>query len=381
MKNLKNLEGELMKKEKSGQPFWYLLVAAVVVIAAAYLLIPKQTPSGAGGQIPPNQSGASGEKNITHFVEPKVYSPYYEGLEAIVQAELNRTSANATRGDYLPAAMFQELPSFPPDLYQMQVLFKYYQMGKIRNKTDLNNKELGPEYWKQPEWIPTFFTGGLPLIQNPPMDTRYYHWAEYELISANQIRNKNTGEVTTLAPGVVASVLPNKTIEVKTPRVGIEGYTVYPSDMVIADAQPDTYFDVYTVLYCGWYVQTYQGVKLVPAFPDSGAIEDFQLFADGTKVVTQNPSEAEKYFKVEFEPEQFVLEPSFPIFKEGWAKLVRMRITVNESTPKGKYIVGMNIVAPSKEFNEEMLWKYKTQYRVGEVGIGRPFFRVFLQVV
>ncbi|MEM3556133.1 MAG: hypothetical protein QXF56_05425 [Candidatus Micrarchaeia archaeon] len=369
-----------MKKQEKGNPYWYLLVVAVVVIlAAVYLLAPKQAPRETGGEII-NQSGGE-EKNITHFAEPKVYSPYYEGLEALIQAELNKTSKNATRGNYLPAAMFAELPAFPSDLYQMQVLFKYYQMGKIRNKTDLENKELGPEYWKQPEWIPTFFTSGLPLIQNPPMDTRYYHWAEYELINANQLRNKNTGQVITLTPGSVASVLPNKTIEVKTPRVGIEGYTVYPSDMVIVDAQPDTYFDVYTVLYCGWYVQMYQGVKLEAAFPESGSIENFQLFEDGTKVVTQNPAEVEKYFKVEFEPEQFVLEPSFPIFKEEWAKLIRMRITVNESTPKGKYIVGMNIVAPSKEFNEDMMWKYKTQYRVGEVGIGRPFFRVFIQVV
>jgi len=371
-----------MGKNEKLKPLRYFAVVAIALMAVLALgCFSTNPPPSGGAQVPPNGTVTPNESNATQFVEPKVYSPYYEGLESIVQAELNKTSTNATRGNYLPAAMFQKLPAFPKDLYQMQVLFKYYQMGKIRNTTDLDNKELGPEYWAQPEWIPTFFTNGLGMIQNPPVDLYYYRWSDYELISANQMRNKNTGEVTTFKAGVVANVLANKTIEVKVPRMGIEGYTVYPSDMVIADAQPDTIFDVYTVLYCGWYVQLYQGVKLASAFPASGAIEDFQLFSDGTKVVTQTPSDVQKYFNVEFEPEQFVLEPSFPVFKSDWAKLIRMRITVNESTPKGKYIVGMDIVPPSNEFNEDMTWKYKTEYRVGTVGIGRPFFRVFVQVV
>ena len=368
-----------MKKDGKTKLFSYLPLVAIALVAMLIIGCVSTNPPPSGGQPPSNQSGAN-ESNVTHFVEPKVYSPYYEGLESLVEAELNKTTTNATRGNYLPAAMFQELPSFPRDLYQMQVLFKYYRMGKMREETDLDKKEVGPNYWKQPEWIPTFFTSGLGMIQNPPVDTYYYPWAEYELISANQMRNKDTGEVTTFMPGVVAKVLENKTIEVKVPRVGVEGYTVYPSDTVIVDAQPDTAFDVYTVLYSGWYVQLYQGVKLAPAFPASGAIENFELFSDGTKTVTQTPSEVEKYFKVEFEPEQFALAPSFPVFKSDWAKLIRMRITVNESTPKGKYIVGMDIVPPSKEFNEEMLWKYKTEYRVGGMGVGRPFFRVFVQV-
>ena len=370
-----------MEKEKTG-PSWYTSLAVVALVAIlAVGCLSNQAPAG-GGQPPSNESAVkTPEPNQTQLVEPKVYHPYYEGLDSIVTAELNKTSADAKRGDYLPAAMFQGLPTMPKDLYQMQVLFKYYRMGKIRNQTDISNKEIGPEYWKQPEWIPTFTTNGLAIIQNPPMDTYYYSWAEYELISANQMRNKNTGAVTTFKPGVVAKLLGNKTIEVKVPRIGVEGYTVYPSDTIIVDAQPDTVFDVYTVLYSGWYVQLYQGVKLVSTFPTSGAIEDFQLFPDGTKSVNQTPSDVQKYFKVEFEPDQFALEPSFPAFKEGWAKLVRVRITVNESTPKGKYLIGMDIVPPSKEFSDDMLWKYKTEYRVGGVGIGRPFFRVFLQVV
>jgi hypothetical protein len=371
-----------MKKDGKTKLFSYLPLVAITLIAVLAIgcLSTNQPPGGGGVQPPSNESGAN-ESNVTHFVEPKITSPYYEGLESLIQAELNKASVNATRGNYLPAAMFGELPNFPKDLFQMQVLFRYYQLGKMRNKTDLDKKELGPEYWKQPEWIPTFLTNGLNIIQNPPTDTYEYSWAEYELIGANQLRNKNTGQITTLAPGVVANVLANKTIEVKVPRVGVEGYSVYPSDTIILDATPDTAFDVYTVLYSGWYVQLYQGVKLAPAYPDSGSIEDFQLFPDGTKTVTQNPSEVSKYFNVEFEPEQFAVEPSFPVFKSEWAKLIRMRITVNESTPKGKYIVGMDVVPPSKEFNEEMLWKYKTEYRVGTVGIGRPFFRVFVQVV
>ncbi len=373
-----------MEKEKARRHLWFIPLVAIALIAVLVVgcFSSNQTPSGGNQTPPPNENATKpAEQNATQFVEPKVYSPYYAGLESIVNAELNKTSANATRGDYLPTTMFRELPDFPKDLYQMQVLFKYYQMGKIRNQTDTTKKEIGPEYWKQPEWIPTFSTNGLKMIQNPPLDTYYYGWADYELTGANQMRNKNTGAITTFNPGVVATVLPNKTIEVKVPRIGVEGYTVYPSDMVIVDAHPDTIFDVYTVLYSGWYVQLYQGVKLNATFPDSGAIEDFQIFPDGTKTVNQNPSEVQKYFNVEFEPDQFAIEPSFPVFKDGWAKLIRMRITVNESTPKGKYLIGMDIVPPSKEFNDDMVWKYKTEYRVGGMGIGRPFFRVFVQVV
>jgi hypothetical protein len=371
----------MRKKERTKEHSYLPLIAfAFIAIFAVGCVATNQPPT--GGQPQSNESATKpNESNVTPVVEPKLYSPYYAGLESLVNAELNKASLNATRGDYLPAAMFSELPTMPKDLYQMQVLYKYYQLGKIRNKTDVANKELGPEYWKQPEWVPTFFTNGLPFIQNPPTDTYYYEWAEYELISANQMREKSTGKVTTFAPGVVAQVLTNRTIEVKVPRLGVEGYTVFPSDIVIVDAKPDTIFDVYTVLYSGWYVKLYQGVKLAPAFPESAAIESFQLFPDGTTSVTQTPSETQKYFKVEFEPEQFALPPSFPLFKSDWAQLVRIRITVNESTPKGKYIVGMDITPPSQEFNEDMLWKYKTDYRVGGVGIGRPFFRVFMEVV
>jgi len=372
----------MRKKERVKERSYLPLIAfALIAMFAIGCIATNQPPSGGGGPPQSNESVKPNESNVPPVVEPTLYSPYYSGLENMVNAELNKTSLNATRGNYLPAAMFGELPSIPKDLYQTQVLFKYYQLGKIRNKTNADKKELGPEYWTQPEWIPTFFTNGLPFIQNPPTDTYYYNWAEYELISANQMREKSTGKVTTFTPGVVAQVLANKTIEVKVPRIGVEGYTVFPSDMVIIDAKADTIFDIYTVLYSGWYVKLYQGVKLAPIFPESAAIESFQLFPDGTTSVTQTPSETQKYFKVEFEPEQFSLPPSFPVFKSDWAQLIRMRITVNESTPKGKYVIGMDIVPPSREFNDDMLWKYKTEYRVGGVGIGRPFFRVFVEVV
>ena len=251
--------------------------------------------------------------------------PYSSELEARIDAELEQVKLNQTRPDYLPAAMFKELPAFPKDFYQMRVLVRY---GRI---TDLSN--IGEEYWKQPEWYPEFESIGVPLLQNPPKN----RWAA-------------------------------------------QGYGVYPADSVATTTSGEE-FDLYTYVRSSYLVETYQGMQLIAVYPDSGTLEEMASFSDGTKSVTQDPNTVKNYFDVSIEPNMFVLEPSFPIFKDGYAQRIKVSLKVKPGTPKGKYLIGVDIAAPSQDKVTEWTWQYKNLYTsAGTTKVGRPWYRVFVDV-
>lgn len=252
--------------------------------------------------------------------------PYSSDLESRIERELAQAKINQQRPDYLPGAMFQELPPFPKDFYQMRVLVHY---GRI---TDLS--KIGPEYWMQPEWYPDFEKIGVPLLQNPPKD----RWAAV-------------------------------------------GYGIYPGDAVVTTSSGES-VTLYTYLRSSYLVETYQGMQLVPIYPDSGTIETGYEFPDGTKTVNQNPESVKNYFDVSFEPNLFVLEPSFPIFKDGYIKRIVTKIDVAPNTPPGKYIIGIDIVSPPKEQVDEWIWEYKNLYTsAGMTQVGRPWYRAFIEIV
>lgn len=259
---------------------------------------------------------------------------------------INSGILKKTRPNYLPEKMFAKIPEMPKDFYQMRVMVEY---NKIK---DLSRIE--PKYWLQPEWMPqeTFEKIWVPVLQNPPIN-----------------------------------------------RWGGNGYTVHPGDSVATVSKGEDFY-LYTYISSGLLIETYQGIHLVNTFPETGTIEMMFKFPDGTGTVTQNPSIAKNYFDVEYEyinpyldnetkehwnllqEDSFVLEPSFPVFSEKWKYLIKIHVTIDPKTPTGKYIIATDISAPSNDFNQEMYWKYKTRYTPGgTISIGRPWHRLFLEVV
>lgn len=253
---------------------------------------------------------------------PEQYSK--ELLEKIEQAE-SPTADKAERPDYLPKAMFKNLPQMPGDFYAVRSMVH----SNILKDID----EIAPEYWLQPEWFPGFEGRAVPTLQNPPKN-RWGAWG-----------------VAIYPPETVAGIRPGETLE-----------TVF-------------------WLTSGYLVETFQGFKVEPKFPNSASITGAREMASGTDKVIQEPSEVRKYFEVEIEPEMFILEPNFPIWQVNGTRRIKVRITAAEDTPPGDYVVAVDNVAPSQE--QEAAWQkqYLNRYASGKyVKLDRPFYQAFLTV-
>lgn len=83
-------------------------------------------------------------------------------------------------------------------------------------------------------------------------------------------------------------------------------------------------FELCSFFHNGFGVWTYQGFKLVP-------IEN-------------------EYFDIEITPNEFVVNPTFPVFEDGWTKRIKIKITAKEDVPIGGYVLGFNSEVPSADF-------------------------------
>lgn len=228
-----------------------------------------------------------------------------------------------TRPDYgMSNDTFKNLPPIPQDFWTFDE--KFYQ-GAI---TDF--VELGEEYYRQPEFYPTF-ENNLEFIRSP-QGSRIYAF----------------------------------------------GIGAYPGD-IGADAFPDSQFTIATFFYSSWVVETHQGVKLEVVYPESADI----LTPDLQKVdftVRQDPNKVRQYFNVMMDPDLFVLGSTAPVFDENWAMKVKMNVTINSETPKGTYIIGVNPAVPPPEYSA--LWE-KTYEKYSDMAgfrVGRPTFQLVVFV-
>ncbi len=256
------------------------------------------------------------------YVQLKQPSPY-AGLEARIQAELEVAKLKQNRPDYLPAIVYQNLPAFPKDFYEIDT------MVKSGLKTDL--LDLSEDYYGQPEFYPAW-ERTVPYYQNPDQTRR-----------------------------------------------GVFGYGAYPGDIGVETA-PGSSFDIGAFFHAGYQTETYQGMALAVTYPDFASIPTKDL--SGSLPVYQDTSSIGDYFTVTFEPDAFVLEPAFPIFQKGWTQKVKINVTVAEDTPKARYVIGVNPVAPPNSLRNQWVDKYRLKYvDAGGHFVGRPFFQLTVDVV
>jgi hypothetical protein len=266
-----------------------------------------------------------GQAKLETTADIREDAPYSEELQKRIVAEQSAEKPGEERPDYLPKEMFARLPEFPKDFYQVRSLVR---IGRI---TDFGNLE--DKYWMQPEFFPYFEEIGLPLLQNPPKD----RWGAY-------------------------------------------GIAVYPGDSV-ASIAPGESLDFYFFIKSNYIVETYQGVNLVPMFPEKASIETGYEFPDGTKDVKQDPAKAEKYLKVTVEPNPFILEPNFPIYNYNGTRKVRFTVTASSDTPPGKYVIGLDTGNVPDEYEQRWLKEYLNMYTSGGMTkIDRPYYRAFISV-
>lgn len=254
--------------------------------------------------------------------QPKAPSAY-AGLEARIATALEVAKLTSNRPDYLPPIVYQNLPPFPKDFYEIDTLITF---GIKKDLTDL-----GPEYYKQPEFYPTW-EEILPHYQNPDQKRR-----------------------------------------------GIFGYGIYPGDIGVETSGGGS-FKIVTFAHSGFQIETYQGMGLAVTYPDFASIPTQDL--QSSLPVYQNTSKIGDYFTVTFNPEAFALTPAFPIFESGWTQRIEINVKVAENTPRGRYVIGVNPTTPPNNLRTEWVNKYRLKYvDAGGHFVGRPFFQLTVDVV
>lgn len=231
--------------------------------------------------------------------------------------------AQSVRRCQLPPEVFSKLPPFPKDFDVNRLLFS---LGKI---SDANYYR--EDTWKQPEFYPQWEEQGCGLHGTPPAG----RWAAV-------------------------------------------GYGSYPSEVIVQSKRTDDY-NVTFFMHTSWLVQTYQGMGFSILYPARGTLK-LSEFSDGTRGVTVDPAETQKYFNATVSPMSMLLEPAFPVFEPGWTQKVTVNVKAKDAKP-GRYLIGVDLGGPSKEDNDAWFYTYKLNYVTsGGTSIGEPWFTMFIEV-
>jgi hypothetical protein len=273
-------------------------------------------------------------KPAPYFEERETNFDYTSGVEVTRITVLNTVYNDITK-DYRPAYagmtdqqyldFFGELPSFPEDFFDVAQLV--YD-GKITDYSRISST-----YWLQPEFYPGWFACvNASYINNDPL-----RW---------------------------------------TPQ----GYGCYPAIKEVeipagSDVIVNTYFKT------GYGIESYQGLVVRAILPT--VAKDLR----GNELFTQ-PQNAANYFTCNIKnPDdstynQFkdtlmvnnvgandwitILKPSYQLlkdkygnptgesgFQEDWVRLLELGIKIADNTPKGDYVVALDIDTPCFEINQE----------------------------
>jgi len=268
---------------------------------------------------------------------------YTEGV-ALTSGEYRETVYNEYTNDYRPLYdgmtqdhydwYFKDLPAFPKDFFDIANLV--YE-GKI---TDYNR--LSEKYWKQPEFYPTWFNS-------------VYKYTRHD-----------------------------------EKRWRPEGYGCYPNiKEVTTDVRDDT-ITVSTYFRTAFDTNSYQGLIIHPYLPSSA------ISMLGNTIFEQ-PDDAEKYISISInnpddsiydsfknnlpytnvEPCDWftILKPTHLIirdeynnkigesgFPSDWVRLLNLDITIAEDTPKGDYVVAIDILTPCFSINQEYYYSTNHEY-------------------
>jgi hypothetical protein len=117
------------------------------------------------------------------------------------------------------------------------------------------------------------------------------------------------------------------------------GYGSYPAEqwdaLKIGEREE---FNAIVFFYSSYGVQAFQGVTLMP---DSKSRENFDI------TIT---------------PQNFLLEPTFPKFYNGWAHKIEIQGKLKPSAKAGNYTIGINVEVPPRELREKWEFEHKNLY-------------------
>ena len=308
----------------------YVVVAIAGVIIAAGISIAAYTTYNGGNLFTSIVSGGPRHD--------------YTGGATINFHDIDGTSFNDVTGDYRPEYdnltdveyewVFGNLPSFPSDFFDIVNLI--YE-GKY-----IKYEEISENYWKQPE----FFVG----------------W--FNCYSRNYPNND---------PDMWA----------------VEGYSFFPLIKEISVGRGQT-IESNCYFRSGYGVETYQGLVVKPYFPSSGKdmlgrdlFEQPDDVSNYISVSIINPDDkiyesfknditydnvGDSDWFVVFKPTYTVVNDKYGEFiqymgfYDDWVRLLTLQIDIDENTPSGEYVIGLEIEPPCFEINQEYYFSMDHEY-------------------
>lgn len=141
----------------------------------------------------------------------------------------------------------------------------------------------------------------------------------------------------------------------KFDRKGMQGFGILAGEKQVRLKKGEEK-QVFVFLHSAWGVETFQGISLaVEGMPEG--------------------------VKVEIEPVEFLLSPTFPIIKQGWNHKVKIKIRVLESASAGNFVLSFTGKSPSSEKNKEWKEFYGSKYVSGSIsGIANQLLSIQVSV-
>jgi len=317
-------------------------------------------------------STSTSNKSSDMPIDTNIKSTNYDYSEgaSIVPGKFLETIYNDITGDYRPLYInmteeqyvwyFEELPEFPEDFFTISRLV--YD-GKI---TDYSR--LSENYWKQPEFYSAWFD---------IYEARYLNFDEKRW----------------------------------TP----EGYGCYPTIKEISTNVRGKSIVVNTYFRTGFDVNSYQGMVVKPYLPENAVsilgntiFEQPENAASYISARIKNPDDevyntfknnllsdnvGENDWMVLLKPTHLILEDKYGRktsesgFPNDWVRLIELEIDIAEDTPKGDYVVAIDIEPPCFDINQEYYFSTEHEYYGSLYNpsgkffrTGRPHFQVILKI-
>jgi hypothetical protein len=275
-------------------------------------------------------------------------------------SNLNNSGVLETKHDYSRGGnpdYYSLLPAMPEDFRQIQLM---WDQGIIRDDPERINSS----YWKQPEWFPLYSQNFVPTVNMIADQNRLPIWSLG--VFDSQIYNRINQDWLSNASSI--------------PETSGRGTLEIENNSIIIEHR-------FWVRAAPGAAKMY-GVGLYPSYPGSAYLKGNEGLGIPNETLNQDPENTKKYFKVsaiekESGSTEFNLGVYWPKLESDYVKEVEVSVEVQKNTPKGIYIVGVDMAAPSKNYQEEQSLKYLLRYTDPSIGMSRSpsEFRLFIDVI
>jgi len=244
------------------------------------------------------------------------------------------------------------LPPKPADFDQIKLMF---ERGIIRDDPDRINES----YWMQPEWFPRYIESFVYSLEETYNEGREPIWS-IGIFDSQIVRSINKDWLKN-------PVMPNTTGH---------GIVEINNDSVIVKHR-------FWLRAVPGAIKHF-GVRIYTSYPAYAHLLGNAFWGIGEENITQDPNVTEKYIKIWADgPDTFILGTYWPKLEPDYIREIQVEAKISKDTPKGMYIVEVDVGSPSKDYQQEQSLKYGLTYTDPNIGMfmSTPSFKLFIEVV